>query len=319
MSETDQPSVRPGAHEESEPPPDSRVHPEPTNASLSVGSIKQRRYVAAALVIVVTLTCVLIGKFSSAPSLWTAVLIFGVSLIGFHSIALLTADCTRLWRCAGYPLALTGFMAILSALAGIQETARLQPLNAAIADRNAAYDALTYSLKSVITNDCHPKATRAVMYSPSPEPYEGACERMEHFLPQIELAAAAESSVEGLNSGEGWGLDIIIPDSKPTGAWLGLYNDAARFTESVKRTAEVLKESKKTPQNPIAKWAASGAIRNWYFVLAFFLGLQLSKISAELLATNPGETPPAQILVKFFHKVFTEPRAFWKRGKATPS
>ena len=73
------------------------------------------------------------------------------------------------------------------------------------------------------------------------------------------------------------------------------------------------------PQNPIAKWAASGAIRHWYFVLAFFLGLQLSKISAELLATNPGETLPAQVVVKFFHKMFIEPKAFWKRGKATPS
>jgi hypothetical protein len=146
-------------------------------------------------------------------------------------------------------------MAILSALAGIQETARLQPLNAAIADRNAAYDALTYSLKSVITNDCHPKATRAVMYSPSPEPYEGACERMEHFLPQIELAAAAESSVEGLNSGEGWGLDIIIPDSKPTGAWLGLYNDAARF---VNASEKVIRFSRFRPEPGIQSRAPVG-------------------------------------------------------------
>ena len=45
---------------------------------------------------------------------------------------------------------------------------------------------------------------------------------MEHLLPQIELSAADESRVEGLNSGEGWGQDIIIPDSQPTGAWLGL-------------------------------------------------------------------------------------------------
>ncbi len=57
----------------------------------------------------------------------------------------------------------------------------------------------------------------------------------------------------------------------------------------------------------------------WYFVLAFFLGLQLSKISAELLAANPGETLPAQVVMKFFHKMLIEPKAFWKRGKATPS
>jgi hypothetical protein len=61
---------------------------------------------------------------------------------------------------------------------------------------------------------------------------------------------------------------------------------------------------------------SKGAIRNWYFVLTFFLGLQLSTISAELLATNPGKTPPGEILVKFFfHKVFIEPRAFWKTKK----
>jgi hypothetical protein len=250
--------------------------------------VKKGRYLASIFSLVIILASVLLGRYSSASSLLTAIRILLVSLLGFHCVAFMTADCTRLWRCVGYPLALAGFIAILTALAGIQENARLAPLNAALADRKVAYDALIYSTKAVIENDCHPKSTRGLMYTPSPEPYVGACERMEHFLPQIEFSASAESKVVGLNSGEGWGLDIITPDV-PTGAWLGLYNDAARFNESVKRTAKVLEESRKTPQSPLATWAASGAIRYWYFVLAFFLGLQLSKITADLLAPKPEE------------------------------
>ena len=84
MSGTDQPNVRLGAHEQSSPQTDSCVHPETTNSPLSVASIEPRRYVAAALAIIVILASLLIGRFSSGPSLWAAILIFGVSLIGFH-------------------------------------------------------------------------------------------------------------------------------------------------------------------------------------------------------------------------------------------
>lgn len=270
------------------------------------------RYLGVMLASVVIVICALLARYSSASGLVTAIRILLVSLVGFHCVAVMTADWTRIWRVVGYPLALAGFMAILTALAGIQENARLAPLNAALADRKVAYDALIYSLKAVIENDCHPKSSRALMYTPSPEPYAGACERMEHFLPQIEFSAATESKVEGLNSGEGWGLDIITPD-RPTGAWLGLYNDAARFNESVKRTAKVLEESKKTLRSPLAKWAASDAIRYWYFVLAFFLGLQLSKITAELLAPKAGEPLPAEAVVALFFKGLSRVAMFSKR------
>ena len=54
----------------------------------------------------------------------------------------------------------------------------------------------------------------------------------------------------------------------------------------------------------------------WYFVLASFLGLQLSKINAELLATNPGETLPAQVVMKSLYKMLIEPKAFWEERKS---
>src|SRR5213078_482518 len=109
--------------------------------------------------------------------------------------------------CVDYPWILTTFMTIVLALTNIQETGRLAPLKLAVSDRRAAYDSLIYSMKSVITNDCHPKASRAGMWQPSPEPYPGECDRIEHFLPQIERAAAEENDPSKLNSGEYWGQD----------------------------------------------------------------------------------------------------------------
>lgn len=136
-------------------------------------STKLQWFLVSVILFVVIVISLLIARFSPASGLATISILL-VSLIRFHSVAVLTADCTRLWRCEGYPLALTGFMAIPTALAGIQENARLAPLNAAVADRKITYDALIYSLNAVIENDCHPKASPALRYLPSPEPYAGA-------------------------------------------------------------------------------------------------------------------------------------------------
>src|ERR1700694_1197154 len=103
-------------------PKESGIPSGSISAPSAGGSTKRQRYAAWILVLLVILISVLLGRFSSAAALWTAVRILIVSLIGFHCVAVLTADCTRSWRCAGYPLALTGFMAILTALANIQET-----------------------------------------------------------------------------------------------------------------------------------------------------------------------------------------------------
>jgi hypothetical protein len=217
--------------------------------------------------------------------LWAALSILLVSFLGFHAIAFLSFDCATCWRAVDYPWVLATFMAILIALTNIYEGSRVAPLAASQIERKQNYENLIYALKGVITNDCHPKPSRAGMWSVAPEPYEGACDRIEHFLPQVENEAARDAlSSEGF-SGNAWGLDILVQEENALGSWAGLYDVARKFDATSTRTREVIDNVRRSPRSPIASWAASGSLKYWYFMLAFFLGLRLSKISAELMAS----------------------------------
>jgi hypothetical protein len=253
----------------------------------------RRRAFVFTIVVLAAGLAIFLSLSHLAQDLWLALGILVVSLVGFHIIALTSYDCAWSWRFVDYPWVLTTFMTILVALTNIYETSRAAPLMTALAERKAAYENLLYSLKSVITNDCHPKPSRAGMWTVSPEPYKGACDRMEHFLPQIEDAAIKEATLPGLNSHPGWGQDIEIHDTSPVGSWAGLDEEARRLTKNDRDTQSVLERVAKLPRSPIASWAQSSALKFWYFALAFFLGLRLSKITADVLAARPPRLPSA--------------------------
>jgi hypothetical protein len=244
-----------------------------------------RRRTFVALLLVFTASAALAlgvtAESGNAMSRATAILI--ISIVGFHSMAVVTFDCTKAWRCISYPSLLTSFMAVVTTLATLHETGRLTRAASAIQSRQAAYQDLIYALRSTITNDCHPKPSRAQMWTPSPEPYEGACDRMEHFLPQIEDAAVREQRIEGLNSGMGWGQNVTMANTTPVGSWAGLYSAAKRFTKSSDAAQEALDALKANPPSRVAAWAGSAAVKYWYFLLAFFLGANLSKVTTDYL------------------------------------
>jgi hypothetical protein len=77
-------------------------------------------------------------------------------------------------------------------------------LQAEFSRRKAEQAQLVYSLKSTITNDCHPLESRKGMWTPSPEPYAGACDRMEHFLPQIGFGFGRETGAETMTADDSW-------------------------------------------------------------------------------------------------------------------
>jgi hypothetical protein len=92
------------------------------------------------------------------------------------------------WQATDYLLEVTTLVSLIAALAGIEQSAVADALQAEFSRRKAEQANLLYSVKSTITNDCHPKESRKGQWTPSPEPYPVACDRIEHFLPQIELA-----------------------------------------------------------------------------------------------------------------------------------
>lgn len=259
----------------------------------------RRRRTAVALLVtsLVVVAAALARTADTGNAIGRAVAILVVSMLGFHAIALLAFDSVRAWRFLSYPSLLTSFMAVVTTLASLNESERLSLTTATLQSRQAAYQDLLYALKSTITNDCHPKASRVQIWTPSPEPYQGACDRMEHFLPQIEDAAVREQRLDGLNSGAGWGQNIVVRDTTPVGSWAGLYAAAGRFGKSAEDTQRALDALKTRPPSRVAAWAGSSSVKYWYFLLAFFLGASLAKATAEFLASEQAAKATAALQV----------------------
>ncbi len=254
---------------------------------------RRRRLWVIATLLATLAVCTTIA-LSSSHDLWAAVAILVISLAGFHAVAWLTFDCGSCWRAVDYPWVFATFMTILIALTSIYESQRMAPLVAAQTERRLSYEQLIYSIKSVVTNDCHPKVSRSGMWTPAPEPYEGACDRVEHFLPQIENEAARESIAPTPTTWNAWGLNILIAEEKAVGSWAGLYATAHQYEAISRRTTATIDRVNAVRRSPIANWASSGTLKYWYFVLAFCLGLRLSKVTAELTASVVGSRPTTQ-------------------------
>lgn len=252
---------------------------------------KRRRYVVAGVAFLTVTLSAALPLAVDQHDLWVALAVLLIALIGFHSVALLSFECTSCWRAVDYPWVLATFMAILIALTNIYENSRIAPLATAQIERRLNYEQLIYAMKGVITNDCHPKPSRTGIWNVSPEPHPGACDRIEHFLPQIENEAARDALTPDDGSGNAWGLDILAAEENAVGSWAGLYAVARKFHATSKRTREVIEGVRQTPRSPIAAWATSSSLKYWYFILAFCLGLRLSKITAELLAGHAVKRP----------------------------
>jgi hypothetical protein len=234
------------------------------------------------LVILTTTLCIAVATRLQAGLILNAIVIFATSLCGFHGVAWLTYRHKRIWNTLDYALELVTITTLVAALAGIQESSRTQILQAEFAQRKAEHASFLYALKSTITNDCHPKPSRLGIWTPSPEPYLGACDRVEHFLPQIEFAFGNETGIESMTSDDSWPRNILIDEDAAVGSWKGLYTQAHKLIAGSQRTKFIL-EAQNADRSDIMKLLAeSGKLRYWQYLLAFVLGLRLARRSVTI-------------------------------------
>lgn len=224
-----------------------------------------------------------IAAWSPFGVIGNAIVILIVSLLGFHGAVWFSYERKMAWQALDYALELITVVSLIAALAGIQQSAVAETLEAAFSRRKAEQANLLYVIKSTITNDCHPKESRKSMWTPSPEPYDGACDRMEHFLPQIEYAFGKETGVETMTADDSWAQNLLINDEAATGSWQGLYDEANRFIEGSRRTRHVLDTQGPLSSEFIKTLAGSGKLRYWQYLLAFALGLRIARQTGGLL------------------------------------
>jgi hypothetical protein len=251
--------------------------------SMRLPSAKRRVPYALSLFGGTCLVCLTIAAWSPAGIIANAVLILVVSLAGFHAAVWFSHERKLAWQMLDYALELITVVALIAALAGIQQSAVAEALQAEFSRRKADQANLVYFIKSTITNDCHPKESRKDMWTPSPEPYDGACDRIEHFLPQIEYVFGKETGVETMTADDSWARDLLINDETATGSWRGLYDEAKRFMEGSRRTRHVLDTQGQLSSEFIKTLAGSGKLRYWQYLLALALGLRIARRTGGLL------------------------------------
>jgi hypothetical protein len=236
-------------------------------------------------------TSILLAARLHTNDLGVALVILGISLLSFSFIAWLSFDCLRGWRLVDFPWICASFTAIVVALTNISEGERRDKLFQAKLQMNQAFSSLIYAAQSTVTNDCQELPTRASTWQRSAEPYSGACDRMKHFIPQMEYSYNEFTTLADVTNINAWGADIRVPETTPAGSWAGLYDSADRFTKAV-ALYESARERNKPSLTGLQRLLIGTELKYWYFFMAFFVGLRISKTTAEMLQTRASARAP---------------------------
>jgi hypothetical protein len=192
--------------------------------------VRQHRGTASlALCGLTAVVCAAVAVWSPAGGVANAVLVLLISLVGFHAVARLSYEHKLAWEGLDYALEAITVISLVAAVAGIQQSAVTEVLQSEFARRKADQASFIYATKSTIANDCHPKESRMTMWKPSREPYPGACDRIEHFLPQLEYSFGTETGVESMTDDAYIVTDFVVNDADAIGSWRGLYDEAKKF------------------------------------------------------------------------------------------
>ena len=233
------------------------------------GRLRQAAIVG--LLAIMIATCLALVLKSAQGEVLVALEIFLVSVSGFSLIAWISFDASLGWRFVDFPWICTSFAAIIVALLNISEADRLKEVSLAKSEISQRFSDLIYAAQSTVTNDCQELPTHA------PEPYRGACDRVKHFLSQMTYRHDDISTSLDLDRLSGWAMDLLVPYGYPTGSWYELFDSARRFRATTELFSPVLRT------DILRNFILSIHLRYWYFAMAFFVGLRLSKTTAEVL------------------------------------
>ena len=237
-----------------------------------------------AILIVMLIISISLVLFSFQGVVTVALEIFAVSAVGFSLIATYTYRIVILWRAVDFPWILTSFAAIVVSLVNISANEQKQYSSTAQNEISKAFSDLIYATRSIATNDCETQPAERDMRQLSPEPYKGACDRMRHILPQMVYASDQISDTINTDQLTGWGRNLLLPaDTKATGGWKNQGAAAQNLINVVDRYGPGLQKIKAASGDTVENFILSTRLRLWYFVMAFFVGLRLSKTTAEVL------------------------------------
>jgi hypothetical protein len=224
----------------------------------------------------------LIVYFFREDTISATIAVFLSSLLFFHLILFRFAKHEKIWKSTDYIFELVAIISLIAAVSGLSAASKQKTLQQEFAKRKLAQVKLIYAVELSITNDCNPKESRSDIWTVTPEPIQGECERIESFLPQMKFQFDQETGPENMTAETDWGANLVYDNVALDGTWSMIHTRAKEFLAVNKGTEEAIQlreELKKTLKFDIAK---IDKIVYWYHVLGFFLALKIARISMSI-------------------------------------
>jgi hypothetical protein len=112
--------------------------------------------------------------------------------------------------------------------------------------------------------------------------------RSRFLLPQMAHQYDEFARAQNVSPLKGWAMDIVAPGATPTGGWAAQYDSARRFIRGADLFGPVVQAlPRASPEvsqtDGLRSFVLTTDLKYWYFFMAFFVGLRLSKTTAEVL------------------------------------
>tara|TARA_R110002060_G_scaffold41666_4_gene53231 strand:- start:974 stop:1735 length:762 start_codon:yes stop_codon:yes gene_type:complete len=223
-----------------------------------------------------------VGYYFGEDSTFATITVFFLSLLLFHLVLFRFSKHEKIWKATDYLFEVIAVISIIAAVSGLGIASKQKTLQQAFSERKLAQVRFIYAVELTISHDCHVKESRKDIWTPTPEPIGGECERLESFLPQMKFEFDQETGPDNMTAEGLWGFNLAYDDVELDGTWSMIHTRAKEFLAINKKTEEAiaLRDSlKDTDGFDVSK---VDKVVYWHHILAFFLALKIARISMSI-------------------------------------
>lgn len=225
---------------------------------------------------------VVIIYFTNNDTPTATVVIFFFSLLLFHLILFRFAKHENIWKSTDYLFEAVAIISLITAVAGLSSASKYKSLQEEFSKRKLAQVQFIYAVESTITNDCNPLKARDDIWTVTPEPIKGECDRIKHFLPQMKFSFDQETGPDNMTSEVNWAYNLDYDGHILKGSWSGIQSRAKELIKISSQNEIALKNRDSSKNKGVIDLSTIEKMFYWYHLLAFFLALKIARISMDI-------------------------------------
>jgi hypothetical protein len=225
-------------------------------------------------------------------TLKVAVILFVMSFTGFSLVAYFTYDCVRAWRAVDYPWVCASLMAVIFALANATEVGWRQEFDAARTSYKIAISNFSYDLVYFQARHCGQESNLLDIQQGVCRGIPGVIKLAETLIFEIDSPSYELRETPELL----WSFYPLHGDEVTKLVYTDTLWRLGFIMDRIWNASGAYQEAFKLAEERHHAWQAAlvkVSVNYWYFLIAFFVGLRLSKTTAELLQAQAARTAAA--------------------------